>query len=132
MRKINVFIIYIEIIQNDFSTSFSSLFFKLKRQYILTLCIMYHFCFINTLINALIKFKIVTNSRFNFARKNIALDESISLCEDKRVWRIHIVHRNIQTFHKSMIVERLRRSTKQHNKQIIIYRSYESCKLNNN
>ena len=33
----------------------------------------------------LLLFKIVTNSKFNFARKNIALNENISLCENKRV-----------------------------------------------
>ena len=80
----------------------------------------------------IIKKNHVTNLKFNFARKNIALDENISLCENKRVWRIHIVHRSMQTSHKSMIVKKLRELTKQYNKQIIIYRSYESCKLNNN
>ena len=70
--------------------------------------------------------------KVQFCAKNIALESNISSYEDKRVWRIHIVHRSMQTSHISMIVERLRKSTKQHSKQIIIYKSCESCKLNSN
>ena len=60
---------------------------------------------------------VVTNLKFNLARKNIALNENISLCENKRTRHIHIVHRSMQTFHILMIVEELRKSIKQYNKQ---------------